>query len=217
MKKYILFLTFVSLLFSECSRYEDLLDSSIKPGYIYCSDGSIIHPAQYDESSKKAIGIIFWTNPNNNDIQDKGYAVALTDIVNTQWASDNVHIDNISSNANDYLGLANTAAMIIYNENDSTISMPAIDSIQIFMNNVSWYIPSSGQLSLIYGSSKTIQESLKIVGGEKLKDWYWSSTEDNTSDDTAIQYALTVSLSNGSVVSSDKRNKYYIRPVITIR
>lgn len=217
MKKYILLVfAIVSFIFSGCSKYEDLLDSDIKPGYIYCSDGSIIHPSQYKESGKKAIGVIFWINTNGS-LQDKGYAISLNDIKKTQWATENVHIDNISSDATDYLGLANTAAMIIYNENDSTISMPAVDSIQNYMNNVSWYIPSSGQLSLISGNLKTVTEALKSAGGEKLNDWYWTSTEDNTSDDTAIQYALTVSISNGAIVSSNKTNKYSIRPVITIR
>ena len=50
--------------------------------------------------------------------------------------------------------------------------------------NRSWYLPSSGELMLIYRHLKEIQTALSIVGGQKLittwdegLSWYWTSTE----------------------------------------
>ena len=52
--------------------------------------------------------------------------------------------------------------------------------------NRSWYLPSSGELWLIYNHLEEIQNALSIVGGQKfVTNWnegvpvYWSSTEDN--------------------------------------
>ena len=52
--------------------------------------------------------------------------------------------------------------------------------------NRNWYLPSSGELWLIYNHLEEIQNALSIVGGQKLiTTWdegipvYWSSTEDS--------------------------------------
>ena len=53
----------------------------------------------------------------------------------------------------------------------------------------SWYLPSSGELWLIYNHLEEIQNALSIVGGHKLvTTWdkdvpvYWSSTENSATD-----------------------------------
>ena len=80
----------------------------------------------------------------------------------------------------------------------------------------SWYLPSSGELWLIYNHLEEIQNALSIVGGQKFDtNWdegvpeYWSSTENR---DTSAWY-LSLSggiLGNwsGKVSNSDK-----VRPV----
>ena len=54
---------------------------------------------------------------------------------------------------------------------------------------LSWYLPSSGELWLIYTHLEEIQTALSIVGGQKLVDtwndsspWYWSSTENSVTN-----------------------------------
>ena len=43
--------------------------------------------------------------------------------------------------------------------------------------NRRWYLPSSGELWLIYNHLEEIQSALESVGGEKFNTSYWSSTE----------------------------------------
>ena len=66
--------------------------------------------------------------------------------------------------------------------------------------NHSWYLPSSGELWLIYNHLEEIQNALSIVGGQKLiTTWdegipvYWSSTEGSAT------YAWDLHLSDGSL------------------
>ena len=80
----------------------------------------------------------------------------------------------------------------------------------------SWYLPSSGELWLIYNHLEEIQNALSIVGGQKfVTTWdegvpvYWSSTESNAKG------AWTLHLNNighldwyGKVIISNK-----VRPV----
>lgn len=56
------------------------------------------------------------------------------------------------------------------------------------------YIPSVGEMYLIYLHKKALNEALEAVGGESIADdWYWTSTEHNSS------YAWEVSISDGSL------------------
>ena len=64
----------------------------------------------------------------------------------------------------------------------------------------SWYLPSSGELLMIYNHLDEIQNALSIVGGQKFAKWdevfvpvYWSSTEYNAA------YAWSLTLRKGSL------------------
>lgn len=44
MKKiYIILLSIIGVI-SSCTKHEDIIDTSLQPGSILCSDGSIVHP-----------------------------------------------------------------------------------------------------------------------------------------------------------------------------
>lgn len=44
------------------------------------------------------------------------------------------------------------------------------------------YIPTLAELYLICLNQKAINEAMRFVGGQELKGWYWSSTQNNTTD-----------------------------------
>lgn len=45
MKKiYIILLSIIGVI-SSCTKHEDIIDTSLQPGSILCSDGSIVHPS----------------------------------------------------------------------------------------------------------------------------------------------------------------------------
>ena len=88
--------------------------------------------------------------------------------------------------------------------------------------NRSWYLPSSGELWLIYRHLEEVQTALSIVGGKKfVTEWdefapcYWSSTEYSAVYAWGL-YLIDGSLGNGySKVSSRYINK--VRPVSNFR
>ena len=81
----------------------------------------------------------------------------------------------------------------------------------------SWFLPSSGELLLIYRHLEEIQTVLSIVGGKKFitewKDndvpWYWSSSESST------EYAWHLRLNNGNIGDwyGKVGNRHKVRPV----
>ena len=47
MKKiYIILLSIIGVI-SSCTKHEDIIDTSLQPGSILCSDGSIVHPSLF--------------------------------------------------------------------------------------------------------------------------------------------------------------------------
>ncbi|GHT53640.1 hypothetical protein FACS189451_03820 [Bacteroidia bacterium] len=203
-----------------CEEYIAPIDTTLQPGHILCSDGSLVHPSYFAESGKEAIGIVFWINEQNDPtIPEKGFAVSLQDSPHIYWANINEHVDNVSSNETDFLGAANTVAIISWGQKDS-IPTPAADYTLFFSphNVTGWFIPSAGQMKAIHSSINKIYSSLEVVGGEKFSNiWYWSSTEDGTGSAAPDQYALIVSLTEGRVTNSDKKLNHPVRPVIAIR
>ena len=89
--------------------------------------------------------------------------------------------------------------------------------------NRSWYLPSSGELWLIYRHFEEVQTALSIVGGQEfVTTWfgvgmpcYWSSTEYSAVYAWCL-YLIDGSLGNGhSKVSCNLKNK--VRPVSNFR
>ena len=78
-----------------------------------------------------------------------------------------------------------------------------------------WYLPSSGELWLIYRHLKEIQIALSIVGGQKFVTkwdddvpWYWSSTERST------ESTWVLTLNNGILSGYIKDTNFIkVRPV----
>ena len=82
--------------------------------------------------------------------------------------------------------------------------------------NRSWYLPSSGELLMIYNHLEEIQNALETVGGQKLvTSWdikdipmYWSSTEDNA------KFAWALTLHSGNLrYRYDKVRRFKVRPI----
>lgn len=70
------------------------------------------------------------------------------------------------------------------------------------------WIPSLGELAIIFKNKEKINEALAYVGGDELvDDWYWSSTEFNANG------AWYVNFSGGVVINLHKSYSYIVRPV----
>ena len=85
----------------------------------------------------------------------------------------------------------------------------------------SWYLPSAGELWLIYNHLEEIQSALEVVGGKKfVTSWfdgypvYWSSTECSFPEDNAT-YACVLELPEGYLEDGCKKieDRRKVRPV----
>lgn len=71
------------------------------------------------------------------------------------------------------------------------------------------YIPSLGEMYLIYLNRKALNQALELIGSDPIKDdWYWTSTEDSATN------AWILSLSNGTATCNAKASSTNrVRPV----
>ena len=125
MKKiYIILLSIIGVI-SSCTKHEDIIDTSLQPGSILCSDGSIVHPSLFSPSEKEAIGVVFWCNDGNNpNIKETAYAVSLEDLEENPLIDTDEDIANVSEDENSFDGAANTAAIMNFAIKDS-LAYPA--------------------------------------------------------------------------------------------
>lgn len=70
-----------------------------------------------------------------------------------------------------------------------------------------WYMPSKDELLLMYANKDIINSVAVANGGIPLNNSYWTSTEVSSTN------AYRVVMSNGYVVSSNKTENHYIRPI----
>ena len=68
-----------AVLCAACDTHIDVPDTAVRPGHILCEDGTALPYAQYEQSGKKAIAVVFDTE-KRGDTEGDGYAVYLWDI-----------------------------------------------------------------------------------------------------------------------------------------
>ena len=147
-----------------------------------------------------------WNSENNNGVvgvlvveDDHKIVVATEDAPeNLTWSNErgliNEPVDNLKDAESDFNGE-------IYCRRLDSPDFPAAYYCKTYnKGNRDWYLPSSGELWLIYTHLEEIQNALSIVGGQKfVTTWdegdpvYWSSTEGTVSD------AWNLSLEDGYI------------------
>lgn len=142
----------------------------ISVGDILCTDGSIVHPANWASSGKTAKGIVFYVD--STDVH--GWALGLTGI-RVKWSNANGSISGLQNipqaraAIRDFQGLGNTGHI---NSSQYPAAKYCIDK--------GGYLPSIGQLNILFGGLAIVNESLELVGGmvfPATSGWFlWSST-----------------------------------------
>ena len=182
-------------------------------GDILCTDGVIVKPANWP-CGKTAKGIVFYVD----DTHLHGYAVDLTQSGPMRWGNNGQQIPTNTYGhwrdaIKDFNGYSNTQTI---RQNNANTAAMAVD----FDNG--WYLPSAGQVNLLYGELMDVNASLTLVGGTRMEDltgtygtnngdvFLWSSTEWNASQ------AMCIKIMDGLVKSVNKSSsdKYYVRSVI---
>ena len=151
---------------------------AINIGDILCTDNSIVKSSAWPVEGKTAMGIVFYID--NTD--EHGWAVHLQDQgTNLQWGGYGVDIPALPNFINgrnammDMDGYNRTQIIRLAGDANTYPAAFAVD----FSND--WYLPTVGQLRLLYAEIVTINASLQIVGGTlfPMNSYflYWSSTE----------------------------------------
>ena len=118
---------------------------------------------------------------------------------------------------NDWTGKASTAAQITHNECKTESYAPGFcasyERVNANGNGLtagSWWLPSLGELMMIYANMRKINYALSLINGatQLAETWYWSSTEYSATD------AWGLHLYNGIASSYAKAtNQGRVRPV----
>ena len=188
---------------------QDGIAPTVAIGDILCTDSSIVKPTAWPVPGKIAKGIVFYVD--NTELH--GWAVHLQDQgINVFWTSSGYYNNDFSTipnftNARDAItdlnGYTNTQWM--YYSHDCPV-VQAID----FVNG--WYLPTVGQLSLLFAELTTINASMENVGGTPFpmdQAWiYWSSTEHGASNAWVVT-------NTGEVAFSSKRSRFRVRSVFS--
>lgn len=178
-------------------------------GDILCTDNSIVKPSDWPVPGKTALGIVFYVDNTG----EHGWAVHLHDQgTSVQWTPTGQQVDIATlpnyANARDAImdldGYTNTQRIRAAGNATRYPAAYAVD----FVNG--WYLPSAGQLRLLYAEMVTLNVSLQRVGGTQFPMdvgcLYWSSTE------YGQNFAWDV-LNRGGVGSGSKGNNGYVRSV----
>lgn len=209
----------IIVMVSSCTKHEDIIDTSLQPGSILCSDGSIIHPSIFSPNEKEAIGVIFWCNNGSNpNITEIAYAVSLKDLEENILIDTDEDISNVSEDETSFDGAANTAAIMSFAVKDS-LDYPAIQKVVEYAPKgvTGWFIGSIAQNKAISNNLEKVYSSFALTGGDRFEGWYWSSTEDGAGKDNPKVFALVSSLTEGRATSTSKKNSFKVRPIIAIR
>ena len=118
---------------------------------------------------------------------------------------------------NDWTGKTSTAAQITHNECKTESYAPGFcasyERVNANGNGLtagSWWLPSLGELMMIYANMRKINYALSLINGatQLAETWYWSSTEYSAAN------ACYLSLSNGGASSNAKATSQSgVRPV----
>ena len=172
---------------------------------------------QADEAASKAsIAVGVWICECGKLI-----VVAKDQQATTKWATSNVTGGNTAKGREaaiaDMAGRTNTSTIITtLGENAPAAKYcneyyPSnVDSANAFVGAGRWWLPSAGELWMIWSHLLEVNRILAQIGGTALNrsQWYWSSTE------TSAAYAWLLDFSNGLFYGS--RGKTYegsVRPV----
>lgn len=117
---------------------------------------------------------------------------------------------------NDWTGKTSTAAQITHNECKTESYAPGFcasyERVNANGNGLtagSWWLPSLGELMMIYANMRKINYALSLINGatQLAETWYWSSTEYSAPN------AWTLNLDHGYATNFTKAYQTRVRPV----
>jgi len=150
-------------------------------GDILCTDGTFVKPSSWSPNlGKTAKGVVFYVDNSG----EHGWVVHLHDQeLSAAWSptSQYVDISTLDNYANareaimDLDGYGNTQKILAATDLSTCPAAHAVD----FENG--WYMPSAGQMRLLFSEMVRVNNALQIVNGTPFpmddSFYYWTSTE----------------------------------------
>ena len=203
-----------AVLCAACDAHFDVPDTAVRPGHILCEDGTALSYAQYEQSGKRAIAVVFDTQ-RHEDAEGDGYAVYLWDIAPQAFADSLGIAQGTSADIMAYDGNTNTFALY---DTKETVSPMAEAVFALWRYGQSAYVPSVAQMRLLYAMREAVNPVIERCGGHPLPldendCWYWTSTE-VAGQETAK--AWLYSTGSGSIQETPKIQTHRVRPIITL-
>lgn len=166
-------------------RYADGIYICYKDGYKALFDG------QNNKDGVSHIGIVMGSKMLGVALDNRGeYSLPSLD--------DEDEFDGYIDNSND--------AVDDYAGKDKTERFRKSGMLDFELKDEEW-LPSIGEIYLIFINKKRINEALDYVGGDKLKYWHWSVTEDSAT------CAWSINFSDGNLSINYKYYTYSVRAV----
>lgn len=204
---FFLSLSVMMTVLSACADHNDMYDAGIKVGNILLSNNTLVTPAGYNPETMDAVGVIFYASA------DTAIAVATIELGDLCFADSIGRIDGTSKDQYSLDGKTSTAALMM----SDTFSPAAHACYEYSPKLTGWHLPSAGELRVLSVNLNRVGESMRVISGTGFSDvQYLSSSEDNSSSNSAVINCYCVSLIKGITVSVPKTEKHRVRPVILI-
>lgn len=172
--------------------------------YYVLADGSVVPfipdmgaDGNLDGSQVKYVGIKWGGRSLKVALHDAAYGEEITLTSSKDTTKYDGYKDNYLDAVADWNGKANTEHLKAIGLNKK-IELAAGE-----------YIPSLGEMYLIYLNRKALNQALELIGNNPIKDyWYWTSTE------CSATYAWYLNLGDGNVSNYSKASSTVrVRPV----
>ena len=195
------------------------------------SNGQTYHVGDLYTAEDGSQGIVYYVFPDGS-----GWVVSLHDLpMEYKWGEQLHDIPDLPNYGEDLLtpyiyyplyAMADTAG---YSNTMAILNSP--QSIQTAASGTSnalngWYLPSAGQLSMLFAQLPLIEAPLVEAGGTLLNNSlyisYWSSTEKNASEAWTVNFSLPIPSENNQFIYSHSgelvpQNKTTVRNVRAVR
>lgn len=129
------------------------------------------HPNAYPD----LLGVVAWVNPNKKAPKGHRGLIVLPNGTYAEWASVNGDVE-VLDNSNGWLNTSLIASYAKKHKCNSLVDTCLTGNKQKLTKD-GVFIPSLRQLEVIVSNADVINRSLEAIGGLKLSDWIWSSTE----------------------------------------
>lgn len=189
------------------------LRDGVKPGDIYCADGTIVDISAYRlKTEKDAVGVVFWCNSDPFADFPRGYVVALEQaerdcrgVSLTEGAAEPVFDAEAYPNTERLANAGVEAAVYCKDYRAGSFDK-------------AWALPAGYQLAALFGVLPRVEASLRSLEEEGItvvhfkNGIYWSSTETTDDNIWMLNFDLTGE-EGGEFVVGNREEVHGVRPV----